>query len=70
MNVYSKDQISEIVTQLSDIEDWLLDKCEALHHEDMAYVVATARQMIEDMAYVVATARQMIDDFYDIEAKT
>ena len=47
--VYSAKELSELATNLSAIEDWLRDKCEARHNDDMADVVGRAFQVIDDL---------------------
>ena len=46
---YGKTELDELATQLCAVEDWLRDKCEARHHEDMADVIGKAHQVIDDL---------------------
>lgn len=49
MSVYSAEQLSELATHLSSIEDWLRQDCTARHAEDMADVVHQAFQVVDDL---------------------
>ena len=47
--VWSAAQLSQLANDLGAVEDWLIDKCESRHHEDMADVVGKALLVIEDL---------------------
>jgi hypothetical protein len=47
--VYGKSELSELALNLGAIADWLRNKCDARHHEDMADVVDKATLVIEDL---------------------
>jgi hypothetical protein len=49
MSVYSAEQLSTIAQNLGAVEDWLNDKCEARHAEDMGDICREAIEVIEDL---------------------
>ena len=49
LSVYSAEQLGDLSTRLSAIEDWLREKCTARHAEDMADLVHEAWQVIDDL---------------------
>jgi hypothetical protein len=48
VSVYSAAQIGLVSQNLGAVEDWLREKCEARHAEDMADVIAKAIDMLEN----------------------
>jgi hypothetical protein len=46
---YSAAQLDELLTHLGAVEDWLREKCEARHADDMADLVEQACRVLDDL---------------------